>query len=121
MQKSIIADLEDLGSKVAKFDEDGDGVLTLQELVEGLAMYGFTPVQTRELFFGDDAQGIASAKTEISRQAFDKKVNHIRDVASTVVIVRTQHDGYNSGNSYHLGHALEEGLKGLSISGGVFI
>jgi hypothetical protein len=96
-----------------EFDQDGDGVLTLQELVEGLAMYGFTPVQTRELFWGDGAQGGFSAKAakSISRQDFDKNVNHIRDVASTVVIVRTQPDGYNSGNAYHLGHALDAGAS----------
>jgi hypothetical protein len=42
---------EDIKTMFEMFDTDGDGLLTLQELCDGLAMYGLNPAQTKEMFF----------------------------------------------------------------------
>ena len=55
-----------------QFDADQDGVLTLQELTEGLAMYGLSPQETKEMFFPELAkQELAHEHDELSSSESD--------------------------------------------------
>ena len=42
---------EDIPQMFEMFDKDSDGILTLQELTDGLAMYGLSPAMTKAMFF----------------------------------------------------------------------
>jgi hypothetical protein len=96
---------DDLADLFNILDMDADGLLSLMELQDGLAMYGLTPLQTRALFFGSLPEDMP-LPLDLQMQFADFKKHlaapELRQQAQSVIILKTAADGFNSGAKYHL-------------------
>ena len=92
----------DIPNMLTLFDTDLNGELSMQELQEGLQMYGLDPQETRHLF---DPRGRIQAKggtVSLTGEQLENYRSQLEDRAARTVVIRTIPDGYNSGQEYHL-------------------
>jgi len=96
---------DDIPDLFSILDQDRDGLLTLMELQDGLALYGLAPLETRRLFF-DELPEDMPLPLDLTMQFADFKKHldspELRRKAKTVLTLKTVEDGFNSGATYHL-------------------
>jgi len=77
-------------------DTDCDGVLSVPELLEGMAKYGLTPMETRALFFGQlEGDAPVDDEVQLSKYEFQRKADcdALRRLTASVLVIDTIQDG----------------------------
>jgi len=99
-------DIEDMFNIL---DTDGDGLISLQELQEGLQMYGLSQTESRKFYFGQGEEDLPLDPQNTTLQYQDWRKHQsgeagkrLQESAQHVMVLQTVEDGFNSGAKYHL-------------------